>query len=36
MVVSPAHITMIDLIFIAVTLGFFTIAALYVRYCESL
>jgi len=27
---------MIDLIFIAVTLGFFVLGALYARYCESL
>ena len=33
--VPLATTTMIDLIFIAVTLGFFVLAALYVRYCES-
>lgn len=32
----PAHTTMIDLIFIAVTFGFFVFGALYARYCESL
>ena len=31
-----ARTTMIDLIFIAVTLGFFILGALYARYCESL
>jgi hypothetical protein len=36
MVVAPTHIPMIDLIFIAVTLGFFVLGALYARYCESL
>lgn len=34
--VPPAHSAMIDLIFIAVTLGFFLLGALYARYCESL
>lgn len=32
----PARITMIDLVFIAATLGFFILGALYARYCESL
>lgn len=32
----PARITMIDLIFIAVILGFFILGALYASYCESL
>jgi hypothetical protein len=34
--VSPAHSAMIDLIFIAVTLGIFVLGALHARYCESL
>jgi hypothetical protein len=34
--VPLATTIMIDLIFIAVTLGFFVLAALYARYCESL
>jgi mannose/fructose/N-acetylgalactosamine-specific phosphotransferase system component IID len=34
--IPPAHPTMTDLIFIAVTLGFFVLGALYARYCESL
>jgi hypothetical protein len=36
MVLSPAHTTMIDLVFIAVTLAFFAVGALYARFCESL
>lgn len=34
--VSPTRTTMIDLVFIAVTLGFVVLGALYARYCESL
>jgi hypothetical protein len=36
MVFAPTHIPMIDLIYIAVTLGFFALGALYARFCESL
>jgi hypothetical protein len=36
MMAPPARTTMPDLAFIAVTLGFFVLAALYVRYCASL
>lgn len=33
---SLATITMTDLIYITVTLGFFLIGALYARFCETL
>lgn len=33
---SPATSTMTDLNYIAATLGFFLIGALYARFCESL
>ncbi len=33
---SLATATMTDLIYIAVIIGFFLIAALYARFCESL
>ena len=35
-IVPAATRAMTDIIFIAVTLAFFTIGALYVRFCESL
>ncbi len=33
---SGTATTMTDLIYIAVTLGFFTLGALYARFCETL
>jgi hypothetical protein len=35
-VAPPASIPMTDLVFIAVTLGFFILGALYARFCEFL
>jgi hypothetical protein len=35
-VVALTHITMIDLVFISATLGFFALGALYTRFCETL
>lgn len=34
--VPLATTTMTDLIYLAVTLGFFTLGALYARFCETL